>query len=77
MPKAIDQKIENIVAEIRARAYKQGWHDAMKELRRRALEVGYDCPLMMSKQDAERIGISNVSDWTRDDDGNLMRIITR
>jgi len=40
------RQIERVVADIRAEAYRRGWSDALKALRKAALEVSYACPVI-------------------------------
>jgi hypothetical protein len=42
----IQKQIDGIVAGIKADAYRQGWCDAMTALRKAALQVRYDCPIL-------------------------------
>ncbi len=41
-----EQQIRDAVAQIHAAGYRDGWHDAMTELRKAALHTRYNCPVM-------------------------------
>lgn len=72
----LDESAIRAVKEMRDRAYRQGWQDAMKALRRIALENSYNSPMFGGTTgELEKIGVSKISEWERDAEGNLTRTI--